>query len=225
MPSIAANFDISTTATKKTFVDNDYVKVAEIENIYNKVKAIVDARAMNIVADVKYGDYEFNGSISLDLSDLNDPKLRIYNAYFNEYKVDITYIGNTLYAKINELKVYLAVDLDNIQDVLDKVKDTPFEFVANNIVLRSMSKAYYSVTNIGHFGLGSECYTHFTSPIRRYPDLIVHRSLKKLLSNQKPINTDFVKKAAKTSGAEALTAGIHIKPLPLTLSLTKAKTR
>ena len=133
MPSIAANFDISTTATKKTFVDNDYVKVAEIENIYNKVKAIVDARAMNIVADVKYGDYEFNGNISLDLSDLNDPKLRIYNAYFNEYKIDITYIGNTLYAKINELKVYLAVDLDNIQDVLDKVGYAYNNFTNSNL--------------------------------------------------------------------------------------------
>ncbi len=133
MPSVVANFDISTTATKKTFVDNDYVKVAEIENIYNKVKAIVDARAMNIVADVKYGDYEFKGSISLDLSDLNDPKLRIYNAYFNEYKVDITYIGNTLYAKINELKVYLAVDLDNIQDVLDKVGYAYNNFTNSNL--------------------------------------------------------------------------------------------
>lgn len=51
------------------------------------------------------------------------------------------------------------------------------------LVLRMMSKAVYSATNIGHFGLASEAYTHFTSPIRRYPDLLVHRLLRKYLFN------------------------------------------
>ena len=109
----------------------------------------------------------------------------IYRVHAAPSKEKLSFMAENLKAmnvNINSKQNYLSAK--QIQDVLDKVKDTPFEFVANNIVLRSMSKAYYSVTNIGHFGLGSECYTHFTSPIRRYPDLIVHRFLKKYLVNQ-----------------------------------------
>ena len=80
---------------------------------------------------------------------------------------------------INSKQNYLSAK--QIQEILEKVKNTPYEYVVNSMVLRSMSKACYSVENAGHFGLGLECYTHFTSPIRRYPDLIVHRFLKKYL--------------------------------------------
>ena len=51
-------------------------------------------------------------------------------------------------------------------------------------MLRTMPRAFYSVNNLGHFGLGSMCYCHFTSPIRRYPDIIVHRTLKKILAQE-----------------------------------------
>jgi ribonuclease R len=64
-----------------------------------------------------------------------------------------------------------------LRELLQKVHGTNVEFLVNELVLRSMSKAVYSGDNAGHFGLGFEHYTHFTSPIRRYPDLIVHRLL------------------------------------------------
>ncbi len=64
-----------------------------------------------------------------------------------------------------------------LQKLLDKVKGSEVEFVINQVALRSMAKAVYSEKNIGHFGLAFKYYTHFTSPIRRYPDLIVHRLL------------------------------------------------
>ena len=70
------------------------------------------------------------------------------------------------------------------QRVLGDVKGRPEERVVNEILLRSMKWAKYSAKNLGHFGLASDGYTHFTSPIRRYPDLIVHRLLKKALCKE-----------------------------------------
>ena len=64
-----------------------------------------------------------------------------------------------------------------LQTIMDEVDD----YAISTILLRMMAKAKYDVYNIGHYGLASECYTHFTSPIRRYPDLLVHRLLKKYL--------------------------------------------
>jgi ribonuclease R len=62
-----------------------------------------------------------------------------------------------------------------IQRVISQVKNTEEETVVNELAIRSMAKAVYSVKNLGHFGLGFRYYTHFTSPIRRYSDLLVHR--------------------------------------------------
>jgi len=68
-----------------------------------------------------------------------------------------------------------GVDLNKL---LAQVKDTPEEYLIKTATLRSMAKAIYATKNNGHFGLAFEFYTHFTSPIRRYPDLMVHRMLK-----------------------------------------------
>lgn len=68
-----------------------------------------------------------------------------------------------------------------LQKLLEEVKDTKEENVINEVALRSMAKAVYAKENIGHYGLGFSHYTHFTSPIRRYPDLIVHRMLDEYL--------------------------------------------
>ena len=66
-------------------------------------------------------------------------------------------------------------DSKEIQRLINQVKDSEENAVINELAIRSMAKAIYSVNNIGHFGLGFKYYTHFTSPIRRYSDLIVHR--------------------------------------------------
>ena len=68
------------------------------------------------------------------------------------------------------------------QNVLISAKDIPSFAVLNRVMLRSMQKARYSAQNNGHFGLASKCYCHFTSPIRRYPDLCIHRIIKKVLN-------------------------------------------
>lgn len=80
--------------------------------------------------------------------------------------------------------------------ILALVKGTPKEYIVNNLLLRTMQRARYAPDNVGHFGLAATHYTHFTSPIRRYPDLLVHRALLELLLGQ----------GRKKSGKDAQTA-------------------
>ncbi len=81
----------------------------------------------------------------------------------------------------------------SMQKILNQLNDKPEFSILSSILLRSMQKAIYSPENIGHFGLGSTCYTHFTSPIRRYPDLVVHRLLREYLFEAK-INNETISK-------------------------------
>ena len=68
-----------------------------------------------------------------------------------------------------------AVHPRALQEIVEEVKGKPEEMVVSTMMLRSMQQAKYYPESLGHFGLSTEFYTHFTSPIRRYPDLIVHR--------------------------------------------------
>jgi len=74
-----------------------------------------------------------------------------------------------------------GVQPKHFQEILEKIKDRPEERTVSTIILRSMRHARYAPQPLGHFGLASAYYTHFTSPIRRYPDLVVHRVLTHLL--------------------------------------------
>lgn len=97
--------------------------------------------------------------------------------------------------KIETLEVFLrdlGFEIENLQDrfelqrVLDQVADKPECHSVNYAVLRSFARAVYSPEEEGHYALASSCYCHFTSPIRRYPDLTVHRQLAELLAGVKP---------------------------------------
>ncbi len=77
-----------------------------------------------------------------------------------------------------------------LAQIIAKAADRPESRMINTLLLRSLAKAIYSIENRGHFGLASTCYTHFTSPIRRYPDLMVHRTLGALLEQKKDGKTN-----------------------------------
>jgi ribonuclease R len=77
-----------------------------------------------------------------------------------------------------------SVDPGEFQRLLDAAEGKPEERMINEMLLRSLKQARYAAENLGHFGLAASSYTHFTSPIRRYPDLVVHRILKTLLAGQ-----------------------------------------
>jgi ribonuclease R len=112
----------------------------------------------------------------------------------DELKKTLKYFGYAIKRnkKVNS-KVY--------QTLLENIKNDKNIFILNDIIIRSMAKAVYSVKNIGHFGLGFEFYTHFTSPIRRYPDLVVHRLLEKYILNNQlaPVNIDKLSRIAYNS--------------------------
>ena len=74
----------------------------------------------------------------------------------------------------------------DLRRILAQAKDSPQEYIVTRLLLRSMMQAKYQPDNEGHFGLASSCYCHFTSPIRRYADLLVHRALKRALGLPAP---------------------------------------
>ncbi len=81
-----------------------------------------------------------------------------------------------------------------LQQLLETIKGSKEEIIIEEVALRSMMKAVYSEINIGHFGLGFKDYTHFTSPIRRYPDLMVHRLLRFYSNNNESFSTKGLRK-------------------------------
>ncbi len=98
----------------------------------------------------------------------------------------VSVLGYQIHANMNKLTP------KTIQEILNSLKDKKEYYILSSQMLRSMQKAIYDTTNIGHFGLASKIYCHFTSPIRRYPDLTVHRSIRKCLLDEN-VSLDSIK--------------------------------
>lgn len=118
--------------------------------------------------------------------------------------------------KIEQLKVFLrsfginlkgsgdSIHPRTISSVLNQVKGQSCENVVSSVTLRSMQKAYYSTMCDGHFGLSMKYYCHFTSPIRRYPDLMIHRIIKAVINNEMSMKKiKYFKKKADEAAAQS----------------------
>ncbi len=130
------------------------------------------------------------------IHDVPDPeKLRIFSEFIRKfgYKLKTTGKQTEVSSSINKL--------------LDDVQGKKEQDLVETIAIRSMAKAVYSTTNVGHYGLAFDFYTHFTSPIRRYPDMMVHRLLEKYLAGGRSVSADeWEQKCEHSSSMEQLAA-------------------
>lgn len=119
---------------------------------------------------------------------------------------------NSLVSVCNTFKYDLNVDCEpddlkkSLNQLLKDIKGTPEENMIETLVTRCMSKASYTIKNIGHYGLGFTHYSHFTSPIRRYPDLITHRILFDFLNKGKQGNPGKIEDQSKWCSSRELIA-------------------
>ena len=111
-------------------------------------------------------------------------------------------------AKLSRTFGYKVKDSGSARDInrsinrmLSELKGKGEENFLSTIAIRSMAKAIYTTVNVGHYGLGFEYYTHFTSPIRRYPDMMVHRLLDKYLNGGRSVNIDKLEDQCKHSSS------------------------
>ncbi len=107
----------------------------------------------------------------------------IYRVHALPDKTKMNDLAKLLRAFSVSLKVEDEMQPIDVQEALAQVAGKPEERLVSTVALRSLKQAVYQTENLGHFGLAAKYYTHFTSPIRRYPDLIVHRLLRKWLTN------------------------------------------
>ena len=169
---------------KRGYIDFDLDEAKIIVDGYKNVVGIekrVREDAERMIEDFMIAA---NETVATHIYNMDLPFIYRVHDIPNADKIDkflklISLLGYKVTGKIKDLTPV------SMQKLLNQLKDVPQYKMLSSMLLRSMRKAVYQKDNIGHFGLGSKCYTHFTSPIRRYPDLEVHRLLRKYLYENK----------------------------------------
>ncbi len=158
--------------------DLDEAKILQDES----GKAIDVVRRLRFDAEKMIEDFMIaaNETVAANIFNMDLPFIyRVHDVPNSEKLEDFT---NFVKALGYQLKTKtLGLTGRSMQEILSELKEKKEFEILSDMLLRSMKKAIYSSSNIGHFGLGSEMYTHFTSPIRRFPDLTVHRLLRQYL--------------------------------------------
>ena len=121
-----------------------------------------------------------NECVATHIYFMNLPFIYRVHEYPKEEKIKsfLSFIGSLGYTVTGNIKDCKPT---TIQNILGQLRDKPEFKILSSLMLRSMQKAVYKPENLGHYGLASTCYTHFTAPIRRYPDVTVHRLLRTYL--------------------------------------------
>jgi ribonuclease R len=141
-----------------------------------------------------------NVAVARELGHTKTPTLYRVHGKPDEEKLDK--LLKTLTALGIEAQIPETVAPRDIQAITRRLKGSPELPFVESLVVRSMPQAVYQPTNIGHFGLALGEYGHFTSPIRRYPDLVVHRTLKALVSAQDGSGVEYEEEALSMQGEE-----------------------
>ena len=180
---------------KKRRLEKGYLNLDIPES---KIELDIDGWAVNIK---KYETYFSNEIIEQFMLTANETIAEkfywleapfIYRVHENPDEDKIKEANKFLY----NLNLKIKVNKDNIHpkafaQVLEEVKGKPEEKVVSNLLLRTLKLARYEDKNTGHFGIASKFYCHFTSPIRRYPDLFIHRIISEYLKDNYDVSSDF----------------------------------
>ena len=177
--------------TEKGYIDFD---LDESKIIVNEKGEAIDVTLRNRGAGEKLiEDFMIaaNETVARHIFYMDYPFIYRVHGEPNEEKITkflhyVSILGYSITGKINKITPKA------MQKILEQLKGVKEYSMLSSQLLRSMQKAIYDTKNIGHFGLASKCYTHFTSPIRRYPDTTVHRLLHTYLFN-KNLNIDTVR--------------------------------
>jgi ribonuclease R len=170
--------------TKKGSLDFDLPEPEVLINLEGKIENIIK-RERN-PAHMLIEDFMIAANVAVAefLTDLDYPFL--YRVHEEPDPNKLRELSEIFLSLGYSIEIPEKVTPSFIQELLKQFEGKPTEHLFNHLVLRSLKQARYSPENVGHFGLAETHYCHFTSPIRRYPDLVVHRVLKRALRKKKP---------------------------------------
>jgi len=166
---------------KRGSLDFDLPEPEILLDIQGKPEAIVKAERNFAHMIIEEFMIAANEAVAGYLEDVSMPSL--YRIHEGPEITKVEEIAQVM-SSLKNLKGRKVIKPADLSGIIKQVHGLPEEEIINFMILRSLKQARYSSVNVGHFGLASECYTHFTSPIRRYPDLVVHRILREVLTKR-----------------------------------------
>ena len=177
-------------------VDFDLPEAEIILNAAGRIEAILKAERTEAHQMIEEFMLLANRTVAGHLAEREGPML--YRVHEQPDPEKMSRFAELCLAFGHILPATVSIKPGTLQRLLETVKGRPEERLISTVMLRSMMQARYSEENVGHFGLAFDCYTHFTSPIRRYPDLVVHRLVKATLPNGRATRSGTLQRLLET---------------------------